>query len=177
MPRIVRVANSIAALLLTVAAACSRKGSSAGAVAGASGSAAPAAATATPAGAPVALAITARPGEVVHLVDANGRAVYFLESPTGAAEVHCTGDCATAFDPVTGKAVVVTGDTGVKVALIGQAPGPNGTTQVTYAGKPLYYYRGDTASGTTAGHGKKTTGATARLVSPEGKPVSGRAGR
>ena len=119
-------------------------------------------------GGPVVFTVAARPGEAVYLTDSAGRAVYFIASPTGDAAVECVGECTTAFDPVTGKAIVATGDTAVKVALIGTVARPDGSTQVTYGGKPLYYHRGDQAPGQTAGNGMKAGGGVATLVSPDG---------
>ncbi|HEV7990485.1 MAG TPA: hypothetical protein VGP25_01620 [Gemmatimonadaceae bacterium] len=123
-------------------------------------------------GAPVVLTVAARPGEAVYLTDSTGRAVYYIASPDGTAAVECTGECTTAFDPVTGKAIVATGDSIVKVALIGQLNRPGGSTQVTYAGKPLYYHRGDRASGAPTGNGKKAGGGQASLVSPDGNKAA-----
>ena len=120
-------------------------------------------------GGPVTLTVAARPGEAVYLTDAAGRAVYYIAGPDGAA-VECTGECATEFDPVTGKAVVATGDTTVKLALIAEAPGPNGAAQVTYNGKPLYYHRGD-QPGDTKGQGMKAGNGEASLVTPNGDKV------
>src|SRR6187549_2524388 len=81
------------------------------------------------------LTVAARPGEAVYLTDAAGRAVYYIASPDDAAAVECTGECTAAFDPVSGKAIVTTGDTTVKVALIGEVKRADGSTQVTYDGK------------------------------------------
>jgi predicted lipoprotein with Yx(FWY)xxD motif len=178
MPHIAIVARRLGVLLLAVAAACSKKGSgtdttaSAGAVV--PDSAAPAVAVATTPTGQVALTVAAKPGEAVYLTDANGRAVYYFSSPDGKAVVECTGDCATAFDPVTGKAIVAAGDTAVKVALIGEVARPGGGTQVTYGGKPLYYAKDDQASGDTKGQGRKTTGGEASLVSPSGEKAAPR---
>lgn len=118
-------------------------------------------------GGPVTLTVAARPGEAVYLTDAAGRAVYYIAGPNGAT-VECTGECATEFDPVTGKAVVATGDTTVKVTLIGEVARPDGSVQVTYAGKPLYYHRGDQNAGETKGQGKKEGNGEASLVAPNG---------
>ncbi len=165
----------LSVLVLVLAAACSQKHSgadttaSAGAIAPES-SAAAVAVTTTPTG-QLALTVATKPGEGVYLTDANGRAVYFLETPDGTAVAKCEGECATAFDPVTGKAIVATGDTTVKVALIGDVMRPDGTKQVTYNGKPLYYYRKDQGANDTNGQGVKAGDAQAHLVTPTGKDV------
>jgi predicted lipoprotein with Yx(FWY)xxD motif len=179
------VGRWLPALLLGVAAACSKKHTGADSVAAADSAMAPGAAMAPAApaaggaagaaGAPVTLTVAARPGEAVYLTDANGRAVYYIASPDGKAVVDCAGECATAFDPVTGKAIVATGDTTVRVALIGDVTRPDGTTQATYAGKPLYYRHGDMGTDTKA-QGMKTAGGQATLVGPDGNKSTARAG-
>jgi predicted lipoprotein with Yx(FWY)xxD motif len=51
---------------------------------------------------------------------------------------------------VTGAA---TAGTGVQASLLSTAKQANGSTQVTYGGKPLYHFAGDTAAGDTKGQG------------------------
>jgi predicted lipoprotein with Yx(FWY)xxD motif len=176
MSRTSIVARRLPALLLGLAAACSRRDAGTDtAMATDTMSTPPAAAEVAVApgapGAPVTLAVAAKPGEAVFVTDASGRAVYYIASPDGKAMVECVGECATAFDPVTGKAVVATGDTTVKVALIGEVTRADGTTQVTYGGKPLYYHRGD-QPGATSAQGMKTAGGEAALVGPDGNKAS-----
>ena len=66
----------------------------------------------------------------------------------------CTGACATNWPPlfVTGGAAptVASGVTGT-VATFARADGMG--TQVTYNGKPLYYWKNDKAPGDTTGQG------------------------
>lgn len=176
MSRTSLVARRLPALLLGLAMACSKSDTSTDtAMATDTMSAPPAAGEVAivpgAPGAPVTLAVAAKPGEAVFVTDASGRAVYYLASPDGKAVVECVGECATAFDPVTGKAVVATGDTTVQVALIGEVTRPDGTTQVTYGGKPLYYHRGD-QPGNTSAQGMKTGGGEATLVGPDGNRAS-----
>ena len=59
----------------------------------------------------------------------------------------------------------------VNRSLIGTTTNANGTKQATYAGKPLYYYSGDTTAGDTKGQGVTASGATGHLVNPEGNAV------
>ena len=173
MSRTLIVARRLPALLLGLAAACSRQdaGTDTASIADTASATPAVAEVAVAPGEPVTLAVTAKPGEAVFLTDASGRAVYYIASPDGKAVVECVGECATAFDPVTGKAVVATGDTRVRVALIGEVTRPDGTKQVTYGGKPLYYHRAD-QPGATSAQGMKTTGGEASLVGPDGNRTS-----
>ena len=176
MSRTLVVARRLSALLFGLAAACSGEDAETDtAIASDTMSTPPAVAEVAVAagepGAPVTLAVAAKPGEAVFVTDASGRAVYYIATPDGKAMVECVGACATAFDPVTGKAVVAAGDNRVNVALIGEVARPDGTRQVTYGGKPLYYHRGDTP-GTASAQGMKTAGGEATLVGPDGNKVS-----
>jgi predicted lipoprotein with Yx(FWY)xxD motif len=177
MSRTSIIVRRMPALLLGLAA-CSKKDAGTDAAMATDTTSTPPAAVAvapgTP-GAPVTLAVVAKPGEATFVTDASGRAVYYIASPDGNAMVECVGECATVFDPVTGNAVVATGDTTVKVALIGQVTRRDGTTQVTYGGKPIYYHRGD-QPGTTSAQGMKTAGGEAALIGPDGNKAS-RSGR
>lgn len=134
-----------------------------------------------PPGTTVALQAATEPGTGVVLTDANGRAVYVLDGPDGTPLVACTGECATAFDPVTGKAVIAAGQTALDPALLGVATGADGRQQATYNGMPLYYRRDDRA--TAAGRitkdmpeaGGKKFGATSYRLTPQGRKVGGKA--
>jgi predicted lipoprotein with Yx(FWY)xxD motif len=61
----------------------------------------------------------------------------------------------------------------VKSMLLGKTMRHGGTEQVTYGGHPLYYFVGDTHSGTTAGQGVTEFGAKWWLIAPSGSPISG----
>ena len=107
--------------------------------------------TAAPQQAPdgtVAVATTGL-GEV--LVDAKGRTLYVFTKDKGDQSV-CSGKCAAAWPAltVTGNA---TAGTGVQASLLSTSKQANGSTQVTYGGKPLYYFAGDAAPGDTKGQG------------------------
>ena len=56
-------------------------------------------------------------------------------------------------------------------ADLGTTKRPDGTTQVTYGGHPLYRYAGDTATGQTGGQGSKAFGGAWYVVSPSGKAI------
>jgi predicted lipoprotein with Yx(FWY)xxD motif len=88
-------------------------------------------------------------GEV--LVDAKGRTLYVFTKDKGDQSV-CSGKCAAAWPALTVTGAATAG-TGVQASLLSTAKQANGSTQVTYGGKPLYYFAGDTAAGDTKGQG------------------------
>jgi predicted lipoprotein with Yx(FWY)xxD motif len=131
-------------------------------------------AVAVPADAPIALQVATTPSGVI-LTDASGHAVYIVEGDAGGAG-SCTGDCASQFTPVPGSAMPASGQTDVKASLAGGMTKPDGRKQATYNGQPLYYFKGDQASGDTKGQGAKAGSATGYLVSPEGNKVEAKGG-
>jgi predicted lipoprotein with Yx(FWY)xxD motif len=135
---------ALLAALMVVAAACGGNDDAS------SGTAAPAAPTTTAAeetgGAAVAVA-SSRLGDI--LVDADGRTLYAFTKDKGDQSV-CSGECATNWPALTGSA---TAGTGVQAALLSTARQANGSSQVTYGGKPLYYFAGDAKPGDTNGQG------------------------
>jgi predicted lipoprotein with Yx(FWY)xxD motif len=96
----------------------------------------------------VAVANTAL-GEV--LVDAKGRTLYAFTKDKGDQSV-CSGKCAAAWPALTVTGAATPG-TGVQASMLSTAKQANGATQVTYGGKPLYYFAGDKAPGETKGQG------------------------
>ena len=79
------------------------------------------------------------------LFDGRGFALYaFTADPRKRAT--CYGDCARAWPPY-----IVTrrpgAGRGTRASLIGTTRRSDGKLQATYAGRPLYYYVGDTAPG------------------------------
>lgn len=142
-----RKAFTRAALLAALAVALAACG---GDDDGASGTAAPAAPETTAAqeasGATVAVA-SSRLGEI--LVDAEGRTLYAFTKDKGDQSA-CSGECATNWPALTGTA---TAGTGAQASLLSTSMQPNGTAQVTYDGRPLYYFAGDAKPGDTNGQG------------------------
>jgi predicted lipoprotein with Yx(FWY)xxD motif len=99
----------------------------------------------------------------------NGRAVYLFEKDAGTTS-SCYGACAAAWPPVltTGAPVAASG---VKPALLGTVRRSDGTTQVTYAGHPLYYFAGDSRAGDVSGEGSQSFGAGWDLLTPAGSKI------
>jgi predicted lipoprotein with Yx(FWY)xxD motif len=83
------------------------------------------------------------------LVDGDGRTLYAFTKDKGDQSA-CSGGCATNWPALTGPA---TAGTGVQASLLSTSMQANGKSQVTYGGKPLYYFAGDKAPGDTKGQG------------------------
>lgn len=82
----------------------------------------------------------------------------------------CAGARAKAWPPLTASVTPsVTG--GVNAADLSLISRSDGTKQVAYKGRPLYYYVGDTGAGTTNGLGSNGFGAKWWLLGPSGGPV------
>ena len=59
-------------------------------------------------------------------------------------KVHCTGACARAWPPLTiAKGTMVVKHVAGVMGTFGETMRPDGRTQVTYNGHPLYTYHGD----------------------------------
>ncbi|MGH2596244.1 MAG: COG4315 family predicted lipoprotein [Actinomycetota bacterium] len=88
------------------------------------------------------------------LVDTKGMTLYYLKTET-AGTIMCTGGCATAWPPLllpSGVASATAGS-GVDSSKLGTITRPDGSTQVTYNGKPLYLFASDTSAGQATGQG------------------------
>jgi len=124
---------------------------------GGSGTAAPAepATTAAPAttadpaagGTTVAVASDGKLGDI--LVDGDGRTLYAFTKDQGDKSA-CSGQCADNWPALEGTA---TAGTGVDGSLLSSAMQASGDTQVTYGGRPLYYFAGDAKPGDVNGQG------------------------
>jgi predicted lipoprotein with Yx(FWY)xxD motif len=72
------------------------------------------------------------------LFDRNKQAIYIFENDRRNRTV-CYGECAEAWPPVYTKGKPRAGK-GVRQSLLGTVKRRDGRLQVTYAGKPLYFY-------------------------------------
>jgi len=72
------------------------------------------------------------------LFDGSGQAIYTFDVEH-AGMPACYGDCAVVWPPVLTTGRPVARD-GVNAQLLGVAVRRDGASQVTYRGKPLYYY-------------------------------------
>ncbi|MCW2985555.1 MAG: hypothetical protein JWR63_3125, partial [Conexibacter sp.] len=104
------------------------------------------------------------------LVDGQGRTLYLWKADTSNMST-CSGACAQAWPPVTSKAAVSAGGA-VNAKLVGTSKRSDGTTQVTYAGHPLYTFAGDSAAGQLNGQGSAAFGAPWFAVAPSGAAIT-----
>jgi predicted lipoprotein with Yx(FWY)xxD motif len=109
------------------------------------------------------------------LVDGTGRTLYLFEKDRRGRSA-CSGTCAAYWPPLLTHGKLTAGR-GVRASLLGTIRRANGSTQVTYAGHPLYRYLPDTKPGQTAGQGSHIFGAGWYVLSPAGTKIeAGEAG-
>ena len=106
-------------------------------------------------------------GEV--LFDVTGQAIYLFDKETTGVP-DCYGDCAVAWPPVltSGSPVAVAG---TMTDLLGTTPRTDGSTQVTYAGHPLYYYAHEGKNQVTC-HNVNEFGGLWLVVTPTGQAAA-----
>lgn len=85
------------------------------------------------------------------IVDPRGMTLYLFK-PDANGTSACYGPCATNWPPLLANGKLHAG-AGLQSSLIGTTQRTDGTTQVTYAGHPLYFFAKDTKPGDTIGQG------------------------
>jgi predicted lipoprotein with Yx(FWY)xxD motif len=104
------------------------------------------------------------------LFDANGQVVYAFELDR-KDESNCTSaDCVRAWPPVLTEQAPSAG-AGVDAELLGTIERDDGSLQVTYAGRPLYFYEHE-APGEIKCHNVNLHGGLWWVVAPSGDPVA-----
>jgi predicted lipoprotein with Yx(FWY)xxD motif len=99
------------------------------------------------------------------VTDDAGMTLYVFDNDS-SGESTCYEACAQTWPPLTGEASA--GD-GIDAGLIATSERTDGTTQVTYDGKPLYYYAPDAAPGDVNGQG---VGDVWWVVGPDGTTIT-----
>lgn len=90
------------------------------------------------------------------LTASNGRTLYYLSTETSTS-IRCTGGCTSTWTPyVVAKAASPTKAAAVHGTL-STTTRPNGATQVTFDGHPVYLYAGDSRPGQANGQGADGT--------------------
>ncbi len=104
------------------------------------------------------------------LVDAKGRTLYLFEKDK-TSKSQCSGACATNWPPALVKGKPKAGGRAV-ASKLGTTKRADGTTQVTYAGHPLYTFVLDrNKPGSTKGEGVDAFGAEWYVVGTNGKKI------
>jgi len=147
-------AAGLAAAVLAVAACGSSASSSSPPAAGAASSAA---------GSSGSTLMSATVGGAKVLTNSAGFTLYWFVPDTSTTS-KCTGSCATYWPPVKGPATAGSGVTGTLSTITR----PDGKTQATYDGHPLYTYAGDSAPGQAKGNGKNLSGGVWHEVTVSG---------
>ena len=105
------------------------------------------------------------------LVDARGMTLYHLSAEHGGRFICTAAACTGIWHPLT----IPAGSTpSGAVASLGTVKRPDGTTQVTYKGAPLYTFGQDQKPGETNGQGIKDVGTWS--VAATGSPTTGASG-
>jgi predicted lipoprotein with Yx(FWY)xxD motif len=107
-------------------------------------------------------------GETI-LTNTKGRTLYSLSAETKGNFI-CTASCLSTWHPL----VVKDGVKPTGPAKLGTVERPDGRTQVTFKGRPLYSFGGDTKAGQANGQGIKDVGtwraASIAKISPQPEP-------
>jgi predicted lipoprotein with Yx(FWY)xxD motif len=107
-------------------------------------------------------------GETI-LTSTKGRTLYSLSAETKRRFI-CTASCLSIWHPL----VVKDGVKPTGPVKLGTVERPDGRTQATYKGRPLYSFGGDTKAGEANGQGIKDVGtwraASIAKISPEPEP-------
>lgn len=115
----------------------------------------------------VSVGTAANVGQV--LVDSKGMTLYYFEKDKkGSGKSACSGACASAWPPLTstGAAKAMAG---VNSSMLGTIKRSDGTTQITYAGWPLYTFVEDKKPGEDNGTDSKAFGASWYPLHPNGE--------
>jgi predicted lipoprotein with Yx(FWY)xxD motif len=100
------------------------------------------------------------------LFDRRRQAIYVFERDS-KGESTCYGDCAEAWPPVYTKGEPRAGK-GVRRSLLGTVERRDGRRQVTYAGRPLYFYAHE-GPGEVRCHNVNLNGGLWWVVGPDGR--------
>jgi predicted lipoprotein with Yx(FWY)xxD motif len=104
------------------------------------------------------------------LVDASGRTLYLFAADTGTQSTCNSSACVQYWPPVLTNGTP-RASSGVTASLLGTVARQDGSTEVTYAGHPLYYFVSDKKAGDVTGQGINGFGGPWYVVSPSGMSI------
>ena len=103
------------------------------------------------------------------LYDSRKQAIYVFENDQ-RGKSNCYDDCAVAWPPVYAKGEPVAGS-GVRKGLLGTTKRRDGRAQVTYSGRPLYFYDHEDP-GQVLCHNVDLNGGLWWVVGADGEPLA-----
>ncbi len=118
---------------------------------------------------PSALAVAQDPTLGQIMTDGSGRTLYVFMNDTPGTS-NCYDACAQKW-PALYAAGTTDVKEGAQASLLGTTVRKDGTIQVTYNGRPLYYWASDVKPGDTLGQG---VGSVWFVVTPAGDPFTGK---
>jgi predicted lipoprotein with Yx(FWY)xxD motif len=108
------------------------------------------------------------PGGAEYLTDMDGRTLYMFAKDKADSST-CLDACAAAWPPVTTNGAPMAHNSAIDASKLATIARPDGSQQVTYARKPLYYFAQDKARGDIKGQDVKGFGAQWYLLKPNGE--------
>lgn len=99
------------------------------------------------------------------MVDGRGVTLYVFSLDTPRIS-RCAGACTREWLPVRSSGGKAQSEAGMRAANVGSMQRPDGSDQITFNGRPLYFYSGDKKSGDSAGHGRRAYGGQWSAVPP-----------
>jgi len=103
------------------------------------------------------------------LVDRHGRTLYLFERDSGTMSA-CIGACAANWPPLHVRGAPLVGSR-AEPSDVGTTARPDGISQLTYSGHPLYTFVNDRKPGDTNGEGADAFGGSWFAISPAGVKV------
>jgi predicted lipoprotein with Yx(FWY)xxD motif len=172
-PRLPAAALSLAAVALIVAG-CGGSSMSSSTSSSQESNAPAASGGASSGAAATTVSATSNPELGAVLVNSEGLTVYSFAKDSGTMS-SCYGACAKAWPPVTTEGAPTSGE-GAMSSQLGTTKRKDGTTQVTYAGHPLYTFVEDRNPGEANGNGISHFGGEWNALDEEGSAATASAG-
>ncbi len=104
------------------------------------------------------------------LVDLTGHTLYVFTADTKGTPTCVDESCAKVWPPLTGSSIAVGSGVPTQPGEFKLVARPDGTSQLTVNGQPLYTYSGDAGPGETKGQG---VGGHWFVVGADGQPITG----
>lgn len=107
------------------------------------------------------------------LATGSGRTLYAFSIDTPSRSACTSVDCKLLWPPLLVQGTPsVSG--GAQSSLVGVIQRPDGGSQVTYAGRPLYTYKEDISAGMVTGQALFQYGGVWYVLAPNGQPITKR---